>query len=372
MKILHICRQYYPSVGGVERFVADLAGHLAADGHLVEVATLNRLWHSAQRLPTYEVVQGIPVNRLPFIGGPLFFLAPTILKLVRKFDVLHVHNTDFFLDYLVATQVIHGKPIIVSTHGGFFHTQDQATLKKLYFHSITPHSLSAVSAVIPNSQSDAERFGPYSSRVVRIDNAIDYTSYAQVERQPIGGRCITVGRLAPNKNIAALLRVFAAAYASHPDLSLVVIGDGPLRAELERLSGELLIDQAVTWLGFIDNVNLREQLGLAEFFLAAATYEGFGLAVLEGMAGGVIPLANNISAFQALVSDRQNGRLMDYDQTALAAKILCEEVEAPTAQKHQLSTAAKQTAANYSWDAAIPKFEKVYAQVLSENKSTHE
>ncbi|MEK9165018.1 MAG: glycosyltransferase, partial [Chloroflexota bacterium] len=134
MKILQVCRQYYPCVGGVERFVADLSARLIARGHTVQVATLDRCWHGGSKLPAGETVNGVPVHRLPFVGGALFFAAPAILRLVKDFDLVHVHNTDFFLDYLSLTGFTHGRPLVVSTHGGFFHTDDHAKIKRVYFN----------------------------------------------------------------------------------------------------------------------------------------------------------------------------------------------------------------------------------------------
>ncbi|MEK7324611.1 MAG: glycosyltransferase, partial [Chloroflexota bacterium] len=82
--------------------MSELAGLTARRGHTAEVATLNRLWRRPGALATEEVVDGVPVHRLPFVGGPLFFVAPGILSLAKRFDILHVHNTDFFLDFLAA------------------------------------------------------------------------------------------------------------------------------------------------------------------------------------------------------------------------------------------------------------------------------
>ena len=364
MKVLHLCRQYHPSVGGVERFVADLAGRLATRGHQVEVATLNRLWRSAKILPKEEVVAGIVVRRLPFVGGALFFCAPTILALAQQFDVLHVHNTDFFLDYLVALRGWHRRPIVVSSHGGYFHTQNQATLKRLYFQLVTRRSLQAATVVIPNSLSDEKRFGRCNRRTMRIDNAIDYLTFARVNRQPVSGRLITVGRLAANKNLEGLLRVFAAAQSQQPELRLVIIGDGLERDTLHSLAQSLNLAEVVEWLGEVDDLTLWAELARAEFFLSAATYEGFGLAVLEAMAVGVIPVVNTIEAFRSFIVDGHNGFLADYTEVVSSSDKLLQAINLTPVEKERLGQQARSTAARYAWDEAIPKFERIYRETL--------
>ncbi len=364
MKILQVCRQYYPSVGGVERFVDQLTGHLVERGHQVEIATLDRIWHVRQHLPHFERIKGIPVHRLPFVGGALFFCAPAVLARTPGFDVVHVHNTDFFLDFLAATRWRHRKPLVVSTHGGFFHTGDQAAIKALYFRWITQRSLKAAAVVVPNSASDEQRFGPYARRAVRIDNAIEYEAFAAIERQPVPGRLLTVGRLAPNKNVAALLRAVAAARLQRPDLTLVIVGDGPERPALEALATELQLAQAVIWRGAVDDAALKAELVQAEFFVTAATYEGFGLALLEAMAAGVIPIANRIEAFEALVTEGENGFLIDYNIVAAASQGLLSALALPDADKARLSQVGRAAAAAYSWKTAVPKFERVYGLAL--------
>jgi len=369
VRILHLCRQYHPSVGGVERFVAELSARLAARGHTVEVATLNRLWHRNDTLPAYEVVNGIPVHRLPFIGGALFFAAPGVLHLASRFDVLHVHNTDFFLDLLTATRFIHRRPVVVSTHGGFFHTPAHAALKRLYFALITRRALMAASVVIPNSAGDERRFAPFARRAVRIDNAIDFATFASMSRQPAAGRLITVGRLAPNKNVSGLLNVFARARALRPDLSLVVVGDGPQRQDLERQAAALGIDSSVRWAGEVNDERVRLELAMAEAFVSAATYEGFGLAVLEAMAAGLVPVVNGIEAFRDVIDDGRNGFLVDYADHAGAARVLVDVLSLLPDRKIQLSEQAQARASEFDWAKAVLKFEEAYSEASSCSQS---
>jgi alpha-1,3-mannosyltransferase len=363
LSVLHLCRQFHPCLGGVERFVADLSARLMDRGHRVEVATLDRCWRKPTRLSRHELVNGLSVHRLPFVGGPLFFAAPGVLNLVKHFDVLHIHNTDFFLDFLAATQFIHRRPLVVSTHGGFFHTPDYAALKRLYFDLITRQALSRVT-VIPNSAGDERRFAPHAGRAARIDNAIDYAAFAAIDRQPAPGRLITVGRLAPNKNLLALLEAFACARALNPALSLVVVGDGHLRRELEGRASALSIADAVRWAGEIDDASLRAELAAAEVFVSAASYEGFGLALLEAMAAGLIPVVNDIEAFRDIIVDGQNGFLADYAQPASAAQTLIRALSLPPERKGSLSVAARTTAARFDWPEAVEKFEAVYEEAI--------
>jgi len=357
LKILQVVRQYHPSIGGAERFVADLSTRLAARGHQVEVITLNKRWRDGLRLPDHEIINGIPVHRIPYIGTRLFFLAPKVLSFAKQFDLVHIHHTDFFLDFLAATRFIHHRPLVVSTHGGFFHTDDHAALKRLYFALITQHSLRAADTVVPNSLSDEKRFAPYGRKAIRIDNAIDSSFFSRGRGQRVRGRMITVGRLVANKNVKVLLEVFAIARAQRSDLTLSVVGDGEMRGELEEHARRLEIGDWVKWLGEIDNQSLVEELSSAEIFLSAATHEAFGLALLEAMAAGCVPVVNDIEAFRDVVEDGRDGFLANYANAAEAASALLRLCESPL---DPLSSKARRKASLFDWDRVIEKFERVY------------
>ena len=149
MKVVHVVRQFHPSVGGMEEVVLNIARrHLAAGGE-VEVVTLNRVFHdSAQRLRTHEQYQGVPVRRLSYTGSTRYPLCPQVLGALHGADVVHVHGIDFFYDYLALTGAVHRKPMIVSTHGGFFHTAYASRLKRLWFNSITRASARAYRRIV--------------------------------------------------------------------------------------------------------------------------------------------------------------------------------------------------------------------------------
>ena len=357
MKILQVIRQYHPAIGGAERFVADLSIRLAARGHQVEVVTLNKRWRDGLRLPDHEIINGIPVHRIPYIGTRLFFIAPKVLSFVNQFDLVHVHHTDFFLDFLAATRFIHRRPLVVSTHGGFFHTDDHAALKRLYFALIMRHALHAADVIVPNSLSDEKRFARYGRKAIRIDNAIDSSFFSRGRRQRLRGRMITVGRLVANKNVKALLEIFAIARAQRSDLTLSVVGDGEMRGDLEECARRLGIGDWVKWLGEIDDQGLVEELSSAEVFLSAATHEAFGLALLEAMAAGCVPVVNDIEAFRDVIEDGGDGFLVNYANAAEAASTLLRVGESPL---DPLSSKARMKASLFDWDRVIEKFERVY------------
>ena len=122
MKIVHVVRQFYPAVGGLENVVRELASAQVAAGHRVRVVTLNRVFGASadHALPTHGVVDGVEVVRVPYFGSQRYPLAPAATSFVRDADVVHVHAIDFFFDYLAWTKVFHRKKLVVSNSWRIF------------------------------------------------------------------------------------------------------------------------------------------------------------------------------------------------------------------------------------------------------------
>ena len=124
MQIVHVVRQFHPSVGGLEDVVAQLAHAQYAKGHDVRVVTLDRIFNAqgAGKLPKWERIEGIEIIRVPYFGSTRYPIALSILRHIRHADIVHVHGIDFIFDYLAWTAPLHRRKQVVSTHGGFIHT----------------------------------------------------------------------------------------------------------------------------------------------------------------------------------------------------------------------------------------------------------
>lgn len=103
-------------------------------------------------------------------------------------------------------------------------------------------------------------------------------------------RMICVGRLTRLKNLETIFRALAP--ISDKSWRLDVLGDGPLRPELEHLAGQLGISDRVSFLGYVDDVPRR--IASCDLFLFPSQKEGLPLALLEALSAGVPTLASDI------------------------------------------------------------------------------
>jgi alpha-1,3-mannosyltransferase len=369
MKVLQVARQFYPSVAGVETVVESLARELIRLGHRCEVVTLDRLFcDPAHRLPAESTHLGIPIHRLPYRGGQRLFFAPQVLHWVRDFDIVHVHNTDFFCDFLARTRFIHRKPLLLATHGGFFHTSD-AAWKRLYFRTITRGSLRRFDIVAADSEADRQRFLSVCDHVLVMCDGVDLATYGAVQKRIEPGLLVYVGRLATNKRVDGLLRTCALVRQHVPHLHLALIGmdfEG-IQSQLQAMAGQLGIQESVEFLGVVAPDVLREMLARAHLFVSASDYESFGLSVVEAMATGTIPVVNHLPPFEQFIVPRENGWFCDFSRPDQAAQVLIEALRCPLARLEEMEQQARVAAARYDWAHIVKKWESLYQQVLEEN-----
>lgn len=115
-----------------------------------------------------------------------------------------------------------------------------------------------------------------------------------------------VGRLVPQKSLGDLLKAFA--LLANPHARLAIVGDGPLKRELQVMAKKLHISESVIFTGYRNDIP-TVMSGL-DVFVLSSIYEGFGLVLLEAMRAAKPVLATRVSAIPEVVSDEVTGILV--------------------------------------------------------------
>lgn len=369
MKVVHVVRQFHPSVGGMEEVVLNIARrHLAAGGE-VEVVTLNRIFHDGeQRLRTHEQYQGVPVRRLSYTGSTRYPLCPQVLGALRGADVVHVHGIDFFYDYLALTRAVHRKPMIVSTHGGFFHTAYASRLKRLWFNSITRASARAYRRIVATSRNDGEMFAPVTAagRLRVIENGVDIGKFSGMGSPVPGKTLVSFGRWSVNKGIPETLDLLDRLVASDSDWRLILAGRAfdLKRADVERDIAARGLQAHVEVVEAPSQEQLGRLLSRAQYFVSLSRHEGFGIAAIEAMSAGLIPVLGDIPPYAKLHAESKLGVLVDAQAPEAAARAVRQlvDVDEETFQarrRHALAYVAR-----YDWDEVVDRYRDEYRQAL--------
>lgn len=339
-----------------------------AEGHRVRIVTLNRLFksNSAHNLPAREVIDGAEVIRVPFVGSVRYPLAFSTIRFIKRADIVHVHGIDFFFDYLAWTKPLHGRKLIASTHGGFFHTQFAAPLKRAYFATITRASLTWYEGVVAVSSADCELFSRVRRRgLVCIENGVNIAKYADAAApEPIKG-IACIGRFSANKRIDRLIAFYAALRRIDDQWRLIIAGrpwDLDV-AQIKELSKQAGVEDVVQVVANPCDAEIQRLFAGCSVLTSASDFEGFGIAVVEGLSAGLYPLLNDIPAFRRLVERTRIGMLVDFSQAESAAALFSTRW-AEISEKHKsLRQAAMAAATTFDWRRASEAYMSVYDAV---------
>jgi exopolysaccharide biosynthesis WecB/TagA/CpsF family protein len=357
LKVLHVVRQYAPAIGGLESYVQNMVRHQKALGYRCEVLTLNKVFHGdGKSLPEREEIEGVPVRRVKFFGFRRFFIPAVSPLYFRRFDIVHVHNTDVFYDYGALVAMLTKTPFFATTHGGFFHTADFSPIKKIYFNTITRFSSFFYKTIFAISRNDFDTFRPLNKNIVLQPNAIeplgDFIS--------TGNDFLYIGRLAGHKNVGRAIEVFSRLKKRHgvPGRFHVVGPEWDVTIDsLKSIADREEVAEDVVFHGAASPAHMRNVAQSCGFFISGSTFEGFGMSMLEAMSVGLIPLVQPNKSFEELVGQSGVGLLTDFAQPGTAAAAIAAYL--PTVGMLQ-RTQAQQFSRTFSWKALVDSADRHY------------
>lgn len=372
MRILLATRVFWPNLGGIERHVQWLAQHLVRRGHTVDIVTLDRAFEDGRALPPYDRLEhpgggSSHVWRVPFRGSTRYPIAPRTAQFVRRYDVVHVHAIDFLADWLTFTRRWHHRPVVLSTHGGFFHTDFAPRLKQLWFQTMTRRLVRRVDALIYTSDQDQELFTKLTDRGRLIRTGVSLDPWQQMERAPVPGRFVTVGRVDRHKGLGHLVDALAVYATRGEPFHAEVVGPEVVPGLIDQLRAQAAargIADRIRFHGKVDEGTMHELVRTAELGLWPAEYESFGISVVETMAAGLVPVLNDIRAFRYFHdagAGPANGALVNFADARAAADAIAATrrgLDADAADR------ARRVARRYSWEDVVVEVEAVYRQVV--------
>lgn len=332
MKVALLSDCYLPRLGGIEVQTHDLARHLSAAGHDVEVFTAT-VGAGGERHGEVDLVDGVRVHRMALSlpgGVPVNPLAPPeVRRRLREggFDVAHVQMgvvSPFATDMAGAALAV-GLPLAATWHCVLGASRPLWTvLGHARRWARRGAALSAVSSMA------AERVASISggATVAVLGDGIDAAAWAPTPgRMPRADGVIRVTsalRLVRRKRPAALLDVLERTRSLLPeDVGLVadVFGDGPQRPVLQRHLASHGMSSWVHLRGRVSREELRTAHQGADVYLSTARLEAFGIAALEARTAGLPVVARAATGVEDFVSDGVGGLLAADDHDLATALV---------------------------------------------------
>jgi glycosyltransferase involved in cell wall biosynthesis len=239
---------------------------------------------------------------------------------LRRCAVLRVFQVTGVIPALIARRWW-GTPF-VTTYGFWYGRLSRPGPSRLAKRLLERVGLRRAAAVIVTTEELRRHVATVAAadRIHVIPNGVDLSRFARADRWRRGrGRILYIGRLSEEKNLSALIQAISVLTPRVPT-ELIVIGSGPLRADLEAQAREVGIK--VEFPGVVDHRLIPGWLADADAFVLPSFTEGHPKALLEAMAAGLPCVASDCPGNRALISHERTGLLFDpRDPGALAARL---------------------------------------------------
>ncbi|MGE5243222.1 MAG: N-acetyl-alpha-D-glucosaminyl L-malate synthase BshA [Betaproteobacteria bacterium] len=377
MRIGIVC---YASVGGSGVVATELAQALAGRGHEVHVISTERPFRWRADLPNLSF-EGVSAPAYPLFREPqyLLALANAIARVSRdrRLDLVHAHyavphaTAAYLAHQMLVLEPLHDAPRTVTTLHGTDITlvgSDPSYARVVAFSIEQSHGVTAVSASL---KADTVAALGVRRDIRVIPNFLDCSEWRRVPDPALRSRLTTGGRHAvvvhvsnfrPVKRVGAVVDVFRRIAWTVP-ATLVMIGDGPDRAALERRVAAEGLAGSVRFVG--EQHDLVKWLSSADLFLLPSAQESFGLAALEAMACGVPVVASAVGGLPEVIEDDVTGYLCAPDAFDQMAARGVDVLTDPGRAQRIGAAAAASVAERFCADRIVPRYEAFYEEVIA-------
>ncbi len=359
------------NIGGAEMLLCDLSDGLQNYGFKVSVG------YSTPG-PLVKVISDkkIPVYQLPRNGRVDPFLFWRMVKLIRSIKPQIVHTHLFKSDFhgRLAARIA-GVPVVISTLHNADNWAKQWPLGAIYgFTARFADKLIAVSEEVRKYH--IEETGLPENQVIVIENGIRVKKFAnstlqndrirnefQIKKETILFGMIA--RLKKQKDHVTFLTSAAIVVQKLPDAKFLVVGDGPLAAELHELAFKLNISHAVIFTGL--RTDIAEILSALDVLVFSSEWEGLPVTLLEGMASGKAVAGTKIPGIAGTAIDQETALLVPVKDPQALADVCISLGMDPILRKKLGDAGYKRALSKYDLDTMIEKIISLYTTELGKH-----
>lgn len=368
--------QYFPHLGGVERYTYNLSKKLIEQGNEVIIVTSN-----VNKLKAYEKVDGIPVYRMPCINllegrYPVLKVTGEFWKIhkmlsCKQFDMIIV-NTRFYLHSLYGMIFSKIKKVKCIT---LDHGTSHLSVHNKFWDSVGgvyEHFLTAIDRLFCKDYYGVslacnewlKHFHIHAKGV--LYNSIDIEEINQLKRQAvkfyrrkykIPEEAIVIsftGRLLKEKGLPQLLNVMDRLHEIREDVYLFIAGDGDMEKEIQHRETDHIIP-----LGRIDMKNIVTLLSESDIFCLPSVSEGFSTSILEAAACECYVITTARGGAKELLLDERYGSIIPDNREEYLFTAIEEAINNPEHRKKAVKLTYQRVAETFTWDIVEKQVEKI-------------
>ena len=360
--------------GGLEMLVVDLADKL--DKHRYEpVVCCLQMGPLIERIRDKEI-KLIHIEKKPGLDYGLILKLAKIVK-QERIDILHSHNKAVLL-YGVLAAKIAGTPLIHTRHGRGIVEQFNILSRKMLMRRTLYHLVDLIVSVSHDAAKAAlQIYRVPKKRLITIHNGVNVEKYSKrlsavdiqqiKQRIGIGEHDLVIGnvaRLSLEKAHDTLLEAFAIIRQNIENVKLVIIGDGPMRGELEAMTVALGVASDVLFLGM--RRDIPELLNLFDVFVLSSVTEGVSLTLLEAMSAELPIVATNVGGNPEVVLDEVTGIVVPPENSKSLANAIVRILTNRQVARKMGQAGKKRVIKHFSLECMVRSYEDIYDFVLAE------
>ena len=404
---------FYPLVGGIEKLALMQSRYLHEKGYAATIVTFrhNKAWAPNEVIDGVNVIRvaGMLLGRrgkLPrFMQKAFYVLALGIMGWAlwqgrRNYDVLHVHQLNLLALPAALACWLTGKPMAVVVHstrlaiphdqpaliagpldatapwlqvheqnqvGGDLEDLQRLGKPAIRFTRMLLHHIRAVIIILSSRMQTYlaahDLLLPTTQPIpVGVDTTLfrpDYTSVSIEERTR---NVICVSRLCYQKGIDVLLQAWYLVHEQMPQARLIIVGDGPLRSQLECMTEALGLTHCVEFMGTqTDVVTLFHRALIA---VLSSRWEGMPATILEAMACGLPCVATRVSGSEDIIQHGVNGLLIEYEDYKGLAQALLTLLHDPQLAQQYGCAARATVEKHFSLEHMMNQYMDLYQRIV--------
>lgn len=313
---------------------------------------------------------GIPANlkknKFLYLLVPLFLISEffSLIKLVNTVEpnIIHAHWVipQGIITYL--NYKIHKTPYILTSHGSDIFTFKWLNFfKKLIIRdakTITVVSSKLKEEIVKNIDNSSENKIIILSMGVdkKLFNPKKYSKEIKNKYNIKGPLLLFVGRLSSEKGVKYLIKALPDITKRFPKIKLLIIGDGTLRSELEKLAERLKVKRNTIFLGAIPHHKLPQFYSTADIFIGPSLREGFGLTFAEAAFSGCIPIGTKVGGIVDIIQDEKTGFLVKEESSEDISNTVIKLLSNKNLMEKIKKQTRKEAVKRFGWDETSERY----------------
>jgi glycosyltransferase involved in cell wall biosynthesis len=379
-RILLICNSYPPVLGGSEVEAQRMSVALIRRGHPVHVLCAGGPPMPAVR--DWVDPAGVPVSILTRNSRGrwrdlvfAFEVTWTLWRERHNYDLVYFLMQGLHVVPALRTAHFLGKPSVMKISGdGIISLMSTSRIGRLELRWLRQWNV-PVMVLNDSMVAEALRNGFPREQLTWMPNPVDIDEFCPAPPEEVARWrkdhgiptavpvVIYTGRLSHEKGLVPLLRGYALAAQTTPGCMLVLVGDGPMRTELEQLARELnLGPEQLKFTGRVDGKEVPSWLQASDVFALTSPNEGFSCALVEAMAAGLSSVVSAIPANQQLIAEGVHGLTVPFDNVEAIGQAFLRLFHDPGLCCRMGQAARQRAIDNYSTIRVVERYEALFSK----------